>query len=213
MRGRGGADDDDDDRDRGRGRDSGRDDDDGERAPGNTRPYVFQSTLDRINEQFELPDDFHRSDANGDGQIAMSEYASEWPQSKIQEFVRLDKNGDGIITAAEYAAGLESGFKPGSSASSRSGSVAGSSSSATQATSSSGYTESRGSTSTTSASTSAADKYLEYAKGVIAKYDANKSGALEQDEAGQVSFIKPGADADGDGKITAEELATSLSKR
>ncbi|MCL6505314.1 MAG: hypothetical protein K6T86_21780 [Pirellulales bacterium] len=43
-------------------------------------------------------------DANGDGQIAMSEFATTWTDAKVEEFMRYDLNGDGIITAAECQA-------------------------------------------------------------------------------------------------------------
>ncbi len=38
-------------------------------------------------------------DANRDGQIDMSEYASgTWTESKLREFTQRDKDGDGIIS-------------------------------------------------------------------------------------------------------------------
>lgn len=48
-----------------------------------------------------LPDWFRKNDANADGQIEMSEYASDWSEDKAAEFDRYDKNGDGIIIASE----------------------------------------------------------------------------------------------------------------
>ena len=49
----------------------------------------------------ELPDWFLEKDVNGDGQVDMAEYASEWTPDLVDEFNRYDLNHDGIITAAE----------------------------------------------------------------------------------------------------------------
>ncbi len=45
---------------------------------------------------------FNSNDANGDGQVQMYEYTSEWTDEKLKEFRALDKNGDGVITSEEY---------------------------------------------------------------------------------------------------------------
>jgi Ca2+-binding EF-hand superfamily protein len=49
----------------------------------------------------ELPDWFREKDVNGDGQVDMAEFASEWTPALIEEFNRYDLNHDGVITAAE----------------------------------------------------------------------------------------------------------------
>ncbi len=48
-----------------------------------------------------VPDFFLRNDADADGQISMSEYATSWNDQIAAEFQRLDANGDGILTAEE----------------------------------------------------------------------------------------------------------------
>jgi hypothetical protein len=48
-----------------------------------------------------LPEWFTRRDANGDGQLSLSEFAPNPTQSDLEEFARYDKNGDGVITAQE----------------------------------------------------------------------------------------------------------------
>ena len=48
-----------------------------------------------------LPDWFQRNDADGDGQIMMSEYAASWTDEKVNEFNSFDLDGDGFITAKE----------------------------------------------------------------------------------------------------------------
>jgi Ca2+-binding EF-hand superfamily protein len=51
-----------------------------------------------------LPDWFLRGDADGDGQVSMSEYTSTWTEQLAAEFLKYDANGDGIITPAECQA-------------------------------------------------------------------------------------------------------------
>ena len=48
-----------------------------------------------------LPDWFAQRDANGDGQVAMVEFAEEWTEAKASEFDRYDLNRDGIIMPEE----------------------------------------------------------------------------------------------------------------
>lgn len=48
-----------------------------------------------------LPPWFLERDANGDGQVSLSEFAPDASQTALQEFVRYDKNGDGFITPQE----------------------------------------------------------------------------------------------------------------
>lgn len=49
----------------------------------------------------DLPSWFKERDADLDGQVMMSEYASEWTNELAEQFSRLDPNGDGVITAKE----------------------------------------------------------------------------------------------------------------
>jgi hypothetical protein len=49
----------------------------------------------------DLPSWFTRTDANGDGQVAMAEFTTSWSDSKVAEFTRYDTNGDGFITVPE----------------------------------------------------------------------------------------------------------------
>ncbi|RMF43539.1 MAG: calcium sensor EFh [Planctomycetota bacterium] len=48
-----------------------------------------------------LPGWFYERDVDGDGQIAMAEYATEWDDLLLAEFTALDANQDGLITATE----------------------------------------------------------------------------------------------------------------
>ncbi|MGD9633909.1 MAG: hypothetical protein AB7G28_04000 [Pirellulales bacterium] len=60
------------------------------------KSYRFKSTKDRSNNWR-----FSSRDANGDGQVSMSEYASSWTDRTAAEFQRYDKDNDGMITAEE----------------------------------------------------------------------------------------------------------------
>ena len=51
-----------------------------------------------------------RNDADADGQVMMSEYMTEFTDSKAAEFAKYDLDGDGIITPEEC---LESGGSSG----------------------------------------------------------------------------------------------------
>ncbi len=61
--------------------------------------YTARDAEDRLPKG--LPSWFAEKDANGDGQIAMAEYASTWSDDKIEEFQDYDANADGIITPEE----------------------------------------------------------------------------------------------------------------
>jgi subtilisin-like proprotein convertase family protein/Ca2+-binding EF-hand superfamily protein len=50
-----------------------------------------------------LPGWFFELDADRDGQVAMSEFATEWTNDKLEEFAALDINDDGFLAAAEVA--------------------------------------------------------------------------------------------------------------
>lgn len=63
---------------------------------GKRKSYRFKSTKDRSNNWR-----FSSRDANGDGQVSMSEFSRTWNERTASEFLRYDKDGDGMITAAE----------------------------------------------------------------------------------------------------------------
>src|SRR5262249_31056392 len=63
------------------------------------RSYRFRTAKERL--PGDLPSWFVPADKNEDGQVAMSEYASAWSDSKVYEFDKYDLNGDGIITVKE----------------------------------------------------------------------------------------------------------------
>ncbi len=51
-----------------------------------------------------LPGWFFERDTDGDGQIQMAEFATEWDDEKLGEFEQLDLNHDGIVTSDELLA-------------------------------------------------------------------------------------------------------------
>ena len=63
------------------------------------KSYRFTPGKDRL--PAGLPSWFKSRDANGDGQVAMSEYSRSWSNRTAAEFQRYDKNNDGMVTAAE----------------------------------------------------------------------------------------------------------------
>lgn len=52
----------------------------------------------------DIPDWFRERDANRDGQVAMTEYSSDWTEARMTAFKSLDQNSDGIITPTECLA-------------------------------------------------------------------------------------------------------------
>jgi Ca2+-binding EF-hand superfamily protein len=54
-----------------------------------------------------LPVWFLQRDADGDGQVQMSEFAETWTEATVAEFQRHDLNRDGVITPKEYLTAAE----------------------------------------------------------------------------------------------------------
>lgn len=68
------------------------------------RSYRFLTPTERLSESMprKLRESFLTADKDGDGQIAMDEFASFWSKRKAAEFAELDGNNDGVITPTEY---------------------------------------------------------------------------------------------------------------
>jgi Ca2+-binding EF-hand superfamily protein len=62
--------------------------------------YRFTTASDR---KPGLPSELKSRDANGDGQVSMSEFSHYWSSSVVADFRRWDLNNDGVITAKEAA--------------------------------------------------------------------------------------------------------------
>jgi Ca2+-binding EF-hand superfamily protein len=73
-----------------------------EGGEGTQRGYRPRSDIQRLPKG--LPDWFTRNDGDGDGQIAMAEFAAAWTDAKLAEFRKYDADSDGVITPDEYLA-------------------------------------------------------------------------------------------------------------
>jgi Ca2+-binding EF-hand superfamily protein len=177
---------------------------------GERRSYRKAPIIERLPEG--LPEWFGRDDANLDGQIAMMEFSTDWSDSVMADFNQFDLNQDGLITPRECVKAVENGALRGAAPSSSSSSDGYSGSPSSSAGSSSGSSASS-STSAAEAPSDVDPRYYSFAKGTIAKYDTNKDGVLTGNEWASMSRDPSGADADGDGRITIEELARGLMKR
>ena len=73
--------------------------------------YRIPTATERLPEG--LPDWYARSDANGDGQVMMSEYAASWSQMVANDFRQFDLNNDGVITPNECLEAVDAGAVQG----------------------------------------------------------------------------------------------------
>ena len=162
---------------------------------GDAKSYRMKSVKEKIDGTKGLPDWFARSDADGDGQVLVSEYSSSLTAETLAEFQKFDLNDDFIVTVKECLAAVKDGAKSSSSSSSST-----SSSSATVVPSSGAP-----------AASGSAD--LDWAKRQVDKYDKNKDGRLTVDEWSSMITKPDGADLNGDGAITAEEYAEFRTKK
>lgn len=64
--------------------------------------FLAQWQRETVNDDLDgLPPWFFERDENRDEQISMMEFASEWTDEKVNEFMSYDANADGIVTIAE----------------------------------------------------------------------------------------------------------------
>jgi hypothetical protein len=84
------------------GRSSKKNGDKSASATDTKKSYRFLTPTERLPKG--MPDWFIKNDADGDGQIMMVEYSSNWTESTAAEFAKLDLDGDGIITPEECLA-------------------------------------------------------------------------------------------------------------
>ena len=72
-----------------------------------------RTAAERLAELEGLPEWFARTDANSDGQVQMSEYATSWSEQVVADFSQFDLNGDGIVTPGECLKAVEAGAVQG----------------------------------------------------------------------------------------------------
>ncbi|MFG0289350.1 MAG: EF-hand domain-containing protein [Rhodopirellula sp. JB044] len=172
-----------------------------------------------------MPRFYTERDLNGDGQVSMSEYTSEWNDSLVAEYYRWDQNQDGVITASEVQSGVNQGY---TASDTRRGIAPQSGTLASTASRSSSGSSSLGASSGSSPandppapklempSEPPSEKVMAYAKRIVSKYDENGDLALSATEWGKMLISPAAADFDGDGRITVLEYAgymTAKSKR
>ncbi len=157
------------------------------------------------------PGFFADKDANGDGQVTMAEFASDWNDDVVAEFFKSDLNRDGTITAAEALKAVERGVSVSAPAST--GSSSSSSMASRRATTTDSSTTSSSSSSSSTASAKPDDKLVKYAERIIGRYDKNKDGALVPSEWSSMLMNPAPADGNRDGRVTIEEYAMYLQSR
>lgn len=152
-----------------------------------------------------MPRFFAERDLNGDGQVVMSEYTSDWTDARIAEFYNWDSNGDGVITTSEVRSGVNRGAvatdAPAGTAPAGTSTVA---------------------AATTSTTTTPvvpenlpepSEKSTQYAERIIARYDTNKDGAITASEWANMPLSPASSDFDGDGRVTPREFAIKMELR
>jgi Ca2+-binding EF-hand superfamily protein len=74
-------------------------------AANGKKSYRFLSPTERLANLLpdRLREPFTELDSDGDGQVAMAEFTSNWSEDKVDEFAELDLNQDGMITPKEYS--------------------------------------------------------------------------------------------------------------
>jgi Ca2+-binding EF-hand superfamily protein len=142
----------------------------------------------------ELPDWFTDKDQDGDGQVKMSEYASDWTTELVEEFYGYDRNFDGVVTSSEAATG---------------GGGGGTAAYVRQDRNASSRSEIKREVSADEIN----PRYLKYAKRILSRNDTDEDGSLSEKEWSEMILDVSPADKDKDGKITVEEYAIYLQSR
>ena len=148
-----------------------------------------------------LPGFFTDRDKNGDGQITLAEYASEFNDSIVAEFMESDLNNDGVIIPSEALRAVEQ------------------SDTSSEPDEKSTASSSRGSGSSKSKKSKSTDsdkpdeKFVKVAERIIKRYDKNKNGELTAAEWSTMLMSPAKADGNRDGKITVNEYASWMKSR
>ncbi len=150
-----------------------------------------------------LPGYFTERDKNGDGQISMAEFSSEWSDEVVAQFFGSDFNRDGVITADEALRAVEGEVAP----------------EPRNAMPVRKYAENAkdqradknvGKSSTPVSAGKIDSKNLKYSERIIGRNDKNKDGVLTASEWKEMLMSPAKADFNRDGKVTVEEYAMWL---
>lgn len=144
-----------------------------------------------------LPGFFTDKDANGDGQVTMAEFSSDWSNEVVQQFFTSDLNRDGVITSDEALRAVENPGIGNAMASVSSGGKPASTSSAAPAAPSGPIDE----------------KYIKVGQRIIERYDKNGDNALTASEWEKMLMSPADADGNRDGRITVEEYGAWMMSR
>ncbi|WP_146592593.1 EF-hand domain-containing protein [Novipirellula galeiformis] len=145
------------------------------------------------------PGFFSDKDRNGDGQVEMAEFATEWSDEVLAEFFKSDLNRDGVITGAEARQAVELGSQMSPVAeTASSGSTAASSSTASLAKVS---------------GEQPSEKLIKTAERIISRYDKNSDQALTASEWSPMLMSPAAADLNRDGRVTVLEYASWMQSR
>lgn len=151
------------------------------------------------------PGFFFDKDTDGNQQVTMAEFATEWTDELVREFEDYDFNGDGVITGDEAVRSVEQGKVSEVLAPKNHGSSPGAAS-----TSAAQPVKPRPESSSVG---KASQKYVAHARAMVSKYDANGDGAITVSEMKKMLIKPTKADLDRDGKVTTAEYAWYLQQR
>ncbi len=173
--------------------------------------YRFKTAIERLPEG--LPPWFSQNDGDADGQVAMAEFSTSWSGQTLADFRQFDLNLDGIVTSDECLRATDNGAVRGTVAST-------SSYASSRSRSSSGTTRTNAPSPTKTSATASSggggnidQRYIDFSRKTLGKYDTNGNGSLEKEEWSKMSSNPEAADTDSDGKITVEELAGFYTKK
>lgn len=144
-----------------------------------------------------LPGFFSDKDANGDGQVTMAEFSSEWSNDVVGQFFANDLNRDGVITAEEALRAVENPGLAGSM-SSNGGSINSPAATGSAPVASGGPID---------------EKYIKVGQRIIERYDKNGDQALTASEWEKMLMSPADADGNRDGRITVEEYGAWMMSR
>ncbi len=153
-----------------------------------------------------LPTWFRDRDADGDGQVMMAEFATDWTDELAGEFSRLDRNGDAIITPEECLAPATTAVAAPSSPATEQAAVPAQPSAAPGS-------QAANAAAAPPVAQNISPAYLQYAKGVVSKYDKDGNGMLAAGEWAAMSKSPAAADTNGDGQVSVTEYAGWIARQ